>query len=89
MNTLVVVQVGQSQTAHGGMLYVTTPGDCGPSGFSKSARDKGEYARFDGPTSSGSGAKIIVGFADCFAGSGDSVSEAEAIRKHSVNADVI
>lgn len=89
MNTLVVVQVGQSQIAHGGMLYVTTPDGSGFSELSEFAGDKGRFAGFDGSASSGSGNDSIVGSAGRCAKSGDNTSEAEATGKHSVNVDVI
>lgn len=89
VNTLVVVQVGQSQIAHGGMLYDTTPNGCGFSKLSEFADDIGRFAGFDGSTSSISGVDSSVGFAGRCAKSGDSTSEAEATGKHSVNVDVI
>lgn len=89
MNTLVVVQVGQSQIAHGGMLYATTPGGCGLSELSEFADDKGIFAGFDGSTSSGSAVNSIGGFAACGAEPGENVSAAEATGKHSVKVDVI
>lgn len=89
MNTLVVVQVGQSQIAHGGMLYDTIPNGCGFSKLSEFAGDIGRFVGFDGSPSSISGVDSIVGFAGRCAKSGDNLSEAEATGKHSVNVDVI
>lgn len=89
MNTLVVVQVGQSQTAHGGMLYETPPGGRCPSGLSGLHGGEGGYGGLDGSMPSGPGVDIIVGLGGCCSGSGRNVSEAEATGKHSVNADVM
>lgn len=87
MNTLVVVQLGQSQTAHGGMLYVTTPGCCDTSRCSESPGGEGGYVGLDGETPGGSAINVIVGSAGCFEAEGN-VSKAKSTGKHSVKADV-
>lgn len=74
-----MVQVGQSQTAHGGMLYDTVPG-----GPPESIGGKGGFNGFDGP--SGSDIIAVVGFVACAESSGN---VPVATGKHSVNADVM